>query len=575
MKKPFLLLFFFLFIATSCADKHTNEKDDISDEDSQIENDVVVDEQADESIDDDQSAEIEYNCKNFTITKLENIEDGGKYFYKGTISNIDGQNEDIIKFAFLNEDGSWNYQIEEKTYNLGSSDNSNSYTCTECLWVLSDVADGKPQKYYFQESGVFKVDAAGPDIQARGTISARLIEVEIGENVVPVKNGNCIEIQNSEIDLFCYPECDGKVCGPDSCGGICKDGCSDDEYCSDDQSECIKYNCTEFTIEDLKNIEKDHRFFYESSISNIDGELEDILTFYFYNEDRSWNYQIEKKVYDLGSIDNSDPYKCMECLWVYSDIIDENPQKYYFQQSGTFAVDEAGLVIEASGTLNARLVEMEMDENEKFIPVSEGDCIEIKNAPINTLCEKQCDGKVCGGDSCGGICGDGCGNDEYCSEDQTECVEYDCKNVTVKSGLVHLGEGPGSDFEYEMGVYMYFNEDVTYQDYYDYFSVEIWSRLQPGIYDIAETTSIHAVVSSSETETGNIDFFFVEESGIIEILKADYINGVFEAAFNNLRMVEASIVDLDVIIGGKCIEINGTINATQPTVLKQDNYDIQ
>ncbi|HQO91133.1 MAG TPA: hypothetical protein PLX56_02295 [bacterium] len=571
--KKIIAAFSVFFTVVSC--QQISEKKEQVDKDSitETEQDSADTDEAVETPDADLSEEIIYNCDEFKIKDIENIEENGMLFYRGSISNINGDAGDIIKFSFLNSDGSWNYQIEETSYDLGNLNNSDAYTCSECLWVLSDVSNGKPAKLYFQESGTFEVSEAGPGIQAKGRISARLIEVAIKKSsVVPVKNGSCIEIENGEIDLFCYPECVGKVCGNNGCGGICGDGCKDDEYCSDDQSECIKYNCTEFTIETLESIEFDRKYLYNAKISNIDNESEDFIKFRFYNEDRSWNYQIEEKVYDLGSIDNSDPYTCMECLWVYSDIIDENPQKYYFQQSGTFEVDEAGLIIEAAGTLNARLVEMEIDENEKFVPVSEGDCIEIKNGLINTLCEKQCDGKVCGPDSCGGICGDGCGNDEYYSEDQTECIEYDCKNVTVKSGMVHLGEGPGSYFEYEMGVYMEFNEFLTYSQYEDYFSVEIWDKLPPAVYNIKEVTSIYADAASYIGETGTVVYDFMEESGKIEIVKVDYNKGLFEAEFHKLRMVEYYFGGTGYfpVIGGKCIEINGTVSASLPTFLKQE-----
>ena len=42
----------------------------------------------------------------------------------------------------------------------------------------------------------------------------------------------------------CTPDCAGKVCGPDGCGGTCGAGCTDTQYCSDDQSACVDCTCT-------------------------------------------------------------------------------------------------------------------------------------------------------------------------------------------------------------------------------------------------------------------------------------------------------------------------------------------
>ena len=38
--------------------------------------------------------------------------------------------------------------------------------------------------------------------------------------------------------LCCVPDCDGKVCGDDGCGGECQPGCAAEEVCSPDSSAC-------------------------------------------------------------------------------------------------------------------------------------------------------------------------------------------------------------------------------------------------------------------------------------------------------------------------------------------------
>lgn len=263
----------------------------------------------------------------------------------------------------------------------------------------------------------------------------------------------------------------------------------EDNPSDDDQEKEPKFDCVEIKIKSLEKIKEDGRQFFQGTISKVDGEDEDVIKFAFLNEDGSWNYQLQEKSYDLGSVTNSNSHECTECLWIISDIFDDESKKHYFQESGTFEVEEVGQNVEAYGTLNARFVEMELNENDKYVPIPEGDCLEVKDAKINTLCEKRCNGKVCGNDGCGGICGNGCGEDEYCDADQTACIEYDCKNVTIDWGIVLFGEGPGSDSEYEMRIYMEFNEFFSYSDYDDFLSIELWKKFAPGIYDIKATTS--------------------------------------------------------------------------------------
>lgn len=604
--RNFIVFVLFLFVIVSCGDSSVKQEADIdvdifpdvdddkefvnekecSDEDEFIDTDadtiVSINENENENdgflhedeFSDDDQEETEPDCVEVEISHLENIEENGRLFFQGNISEVNGAGSDIIKFAFLNEDGSWNYQLQEKSYDLGSVTNSNPYECTECLWVISEISDDETKKHYFQESGTFKVDTAGEGVEAKGTLSAKLVEVTVGENFIKVKNGTCIEIKNADIDTFCYPDCDGKICGNDGCGGICGNGCADDEYCNNDQSECIKYNCDEFEINSVKSFVDDWRYLYEGEISNINNEQKDLLKVSFFNEDRSWNdYFLEKQTYYLDSTDNSDPWTCMECFWVYSDIISNEPQKRYFQQSGKFEVEEVGRNVEAYGILNARFIEMELDENDKYMPIPEGHCIEVKNAEIDTLCEKKCDGKVCGDDGCGGICGNGCGADEYCSSNQSACIEYDCKNVTIDWGVVLLGQGPGSGYEYEMRIYMEFNEFFTYPQYDDFVSIELWKKFVPGIYDVKNASSMSILGSSFISQTGAIVSFFVEESGEIEIEKVDYTQGVFEAKLHKLRMIEASPYDMKPVIGGLCIEINDEIKATTSAPLKSGGVE--
>lgn len=50
----------------------------------------------------------------------------------------------------------------------------------------------------------------------------------------------CVEGYAPEgLECICVPQCDGRVCGGDSCGGQCGPGCSDDQFCDNDSGQCV------------------------------------------------------------------------------------------------------------------------------------------------------------------------------------------------------------------------------------------------------------------------------------------------------------------------------------------------
>lgn len=41
------------------------------------------------------------------------------------------------------------------------------------------------------------------------------------------------------LDCVCVPQCGGRVCGPDGCGGQCAPGCGEGEFCDQDAGVCV------------------------------------------------------------------------------------------------------------------------------------------------------------------------------------------------------------------------------------------------------------------------------------------------------------------------------------------------
>ena len=147
--------------------------------------------------------------------------------------------------------------------------------------------------------------------------------------------------------------------------------------------------------------------------------------------------------YDLGSVLNTNYRTCTECVSIYKDVVDENYTTFFFQERGTLEVesyDESTKGLQ--GTLTAKLIEVELDDNSNSTPVPDGSCIEIEAAAFSSEgCVPQCENKDCGDDGCGGTCGT-CGHDQGCSS-ESKCVALDfsgCTGLSVDWGnMVQYG----------------------------------------------------------------------------------------------------------------------------------------
>ena len=277
------------------------------------------------------------------------------------------------------------------TYDLGSGDNKSYYDCTECVKVMQDHDGKHPDKLFFQESGTLVIEAVDRNNNIKGTITAKLVEVTIDEELgeaVPVKNGGCIAIENWAFDSDnCVPECDGKICGDNGCGGICGN-CGKDAYCNEEQTQCIPFECEALSFDQVEiKLTDDGGSYYEASAAeNSAGstDLKDILTLHFYDEE--WNLVAPSEgVVDLGSEINSDYTTCTECILFYEDVDEEDIyQKLYFQQSGELVFEEVKEgTSESKGHGSFRLIEV--DEFEDFAPVYGGNCYEVENFTWNTF----------------------------------------------------------------------------------------------------------------------------------------------------------------------------------------------
>ena len=283
-------------------------------------------------------------------------------------------------------------EVTAKTYDLTDEDNRNYSTCHECVRVFEDIDTNngnKPARQYFPVDGTITVDETDGVNGIRGTITAKLEEVTIDivtdedgyEDYVsqPVPGGKCIEIESGFFNNICKPDCDGRICGDDGCGGTCGEGCGTDLACSADQKECVSYECEKVTLSQFSLVDKIVPSYYEydSSLTpNIGNDAADAFSFQIYYG------EYMNKEWDLAAPENSNFKNCKLCLLVSED----QNSRLYFQQRGT--VDLSNFK-PSDGTLSApvkdlRLIEVKIDTYEHTsTPVPGGKCIEITNTSFD------------------------------------------------------------------------------------------------------------------------------------------------------------------------------------------------
>lgn len=278
------------------------------------------------------------------------------------------------------------------TYDLSGGTNKSYLDCTECVRVWQDHDNKNKVRIFFQESGELVIDEVDLNNEIKGTLTAKLIEVTVDPDTreaAPVEGGECIAIENWAFDTgICVPDCIGKVCGPDGCGGTCGEGCNGDLTCSEDQKSCVPFECYEITLGQVELLNDYDTYYYEAYATGRSAgstDFDDIFNLYFYDEDGNSAEALASGVVNLGSGLNAEYATCTECILFYEDVNeDEEYQKTYFPQSGELVFEEVKEgTFESRGHGHFRLVEV--DEFDNFKPVTNGKCYEVKNLEWNTI----------------------------------------------------------------------------------------------------------------------------------------------------------------------------------------------
>lgn len=485
---------------------------------------------------------------------------------------------DVFELSFPPRDERINYS--QGTFILGKGKNNNYSTCTECAVIFQDYvpyedpeahgAMGYWTKTFFQKSGTLTITDRDVFGEIRGTISVKLVEAAIDPETklsTLIKDGECYEIESGNFDTgLCNPDCNGKVCGTNGCSGSC--GSCGDLACSADQSACVPWECE--TIDGFEKFtHKYYEFasfphFYESSVTGNalgDASIEDRMEIMF-RKGTSLSVGTVKLKDHVGL--------CEQCIYLYEDDAEYEPAvKQYFQQSGELVfekVDEE--TFDSKGHGSIRLIEYAEDSHYNLIPVSGGKCYEIPNLTWDTFCYPDCEGKICGDDGCGGTCGKGCGQDEYCNSEQTECLPYEnCTKITLNNdensgyiGYYYTSYTPNTGDPEESDKFtLHFYTELPFD-----------SELEFDLYGIPYIDSDVRIFVYEDSEKS----YFQQKGRIfVTIQKLEKIYKKITVEITDLRLVETETDHVNppyetLIPGGSCLELE---DATIEYVVREDD----
>lgn len=489
-----------------------------------------------------------------------------QYQYSNQFLVTNEDQDPVVLMAFFQdmETGA----ITAGTYNLAAGDNANYKTCTECVLVYADYVEEEGYaKTYYQQSGTLKVDAVDDSNNIKGSINAVLVQVTIDENdytSTPVEGGSCLEIETANFDSGweepCVPQCDGKQCGSDGCGGTC--GTCEGQACSED-FQCVPFECENLEFgEDSVELVKQPGYFgtsyyYEANtLTAGDATLKDFLRLHFYNEG------ITAGTIDLGTGNNANYKDCTECFLFYEDVEEEEGSyaKMYFQESGELVFDEVKEgTYESKGHASFRLIEVTIDSDTyESIPTAGGKCYNVSNLTWDTICIPQCDGKQCGDDGCGGTCGT-C-EDQACSADY-QCVPFDCTEITLDTEAGTVDSYGGYETSYTP-----FTGDEEIEDI---FGIELYAEDFDGTHDLANTNYKDCDICLLVREDDYAKNYFQNKGTVTFTTQESAAGTKVTAQISGLRLEEVSISSEDFssipVAGGACLDVtNTTVTYTIP-----------
>lgn len=218
----------------------------------------------------------------------------------------------------------------------------------------------------------------------------------------------CVEeIQEFGCGICCIPQCSGKQCGDDGCGGTCGI-CPSGSYCSD-TGTCLKCSCG------TKKCGKDQ-------CGNSCGTCEQG----YFCDENTWTCK-QCSCTGLACGDDGCGKSCGTC-----------PQGFYCNWEKQCKEAILSACCEPTDTPGCELevqTEQCVCKKDEYCCTTEWDslCVsEVDEFGCGVCCLPDCKNKECGSDGCGGSCGE-------CSEGKG-CLEGKC--VSCGCGSLECGKGP-------------------------------------------------------------------------------------------------------------------------------------
>lgn len=322
---------------------------------------------------DDSDTAAERECETLEFGEVYYMNSSSGDYYEAYAENGmagDKAYSDVLDIDFRNKK-----ELETGTFTLSDS----RKTCEYCIFLGEDFKTNEttPTKKYFQESGelVFEEVQEGT-LRSRGHGSFRLVEID--SKYEPVDGGKCYDVKNLEWDTICRPDCDGKICGDDGCGGTCGDGCGE-LACNAAQTECVPYDCEtlDMNIVSLNYYMNYGIPTYQTMYSASTGADYNI----FYMEIVDTANAVGEHILDENSVSGAAGVTLS--LWEIEDINDADSTVFYFPKKGTLTIyeydKESTYISFSTEDVMVEEVTMYRDDNgvRYTIPVAGGKCYDL------------------------------------------------------------------------------------------------------------------------------------------------------------------------------------------------------
>lgn len=257
----------------------------------------------------------------------------------------------------------------------------NPGTCVRCFQLAVDVGQGG--KTYFANAG--SVEVLVSPMQALDVVLTGVTFAEVAGNGSLVSGGECLTVAQVRLEgegEVCEPDCAGRVCGDNGCGGECGPGCQVGQTCTA-QGTCSggTTGCT--TISPTGAIEglEPGRLAIDVTALGLGTSTLDYLQFEF--------YEVATGSFNLGTGDNTNYATCMQCVRLFEDATETDVGRQYFQSKGTINVGAGSNVGGDPPTLSitltdVELVEVTIDGSFNSTKVPSGKCLKISNRTLST-----------------------------------------------------------------------------------------------------------------------------------------------------------------------------------------------